>query len=444
MANDNVFSTIRFIGYAIPTTPANLVSIGNPNGPGAVAGTNLGNTDTQQDFLDRIQILKNGVDTAKAQLPTNEEGVINLFVAPEFYFHGVKGPYVYQDAAADPVDAIRQALAEAFSADEYLTWVFAFGSVVTAQIQNLEKVLRSNAASTRNKVVQSLAEQWSKAFGPLKSVLFDMLVNFIKVCHSYPCCEVRNRSVIVSNLPLMSSTDIPFDTNAITTEKYFVSNEDLLLYDVEGADIITEQMTGYPPLDLSGGDFKLKVDDPYAIFRLPIHGQYVDMDLGVEICLDHSDTRLRRNLSTFSTIQIGGIHVQMIPSCGMQIIAPSVAADKNGFVFNCDGQYALNDEPKGSAVLNEVDCLYANYTWANEKGLKYAAHTQLARVAEKAQGENPEIPNTSATFQTLALDDIKPFPVSPPPGLGDYFAGGAGQVHIYGLQTPFTLYPETR
>jgi len=124
----------------------------------------------------------------------------------------------------------------------------------------------------------------------------------------------------------------------------------------------------------------------------------------------------------------------------MQIIAPSVAADKNGFVFNCDGQYALNDETMGRAVLNEVDCLFANYTWANEKGLKYAAHTQLARIAEKAQGENPEIPNTSATFQTLTPEDIAISPVNTPPDLGAYFAGGAGQVHIYGLKTPFILY----
>ena len=54
----NTYSKIRFIGYAIPTTPARLISIGNPNGPGAVAGTNLANTDVQTDITDRIAILK--------------------------------------------------------------------------------------------------------------------------------------------------------------------------------------------------------------------------------------------------------------------------------------------------------------------------------------------------------------------------------------------------
>jgi hypothetical protein len=32
-------------------------------------------------------------------------------------------------------------------------------------------------------------------------------------------------------------------------------------------------------------------------------------------------------------------------------------------------------------------------------------------------------------------------PVQAGPGLGAYFAGGPGQIHIYGLATPYTLYP---
>jgi hypothetical protein len=91
----NIYNKIRFIGYAIPTTPAHLVSIGDPNGPGAVAGTYLANSDIQADMSNRIVIMKNAVDTAKGQLPTGETDVINVFVAPEFYFHGTEGPYIY-------------------------------------------------------------------------------------------------------------------------------------------------------------------------------------------------------------------------------------------------------------------------------------------------------------------------------------------------------------
>ncbi len=78
------------------------------------------------------------------------------------------------------------------------------------------------------------------------------------------------------------------------------------------------------------------------------------MDLGVEICLDHNDARLRRNLSTFSTREAGGVHVQIIPSCGMEIKAENVAANDDGFMFNCDGQYAFAPSPllKNSVFQN--------------------------------------------------------------------------------------------
>lgn len=438
-----LFSKIRFIGYAIPTTPANLVSIGDPNGPGAVSGTYLGNHHFLKDIKNRINIMKMAVDLAKRHLPA-EEGVINLFVAPEFYFHGPRGPYIYQDSNPDPVDQIKKELATTFNPDEYPNWTFFFGSVISSQLQIPEIVLSSNSATTRNSIVQNLSEQWLKSYGPLKDVIFDMLVNFIKVCHSYPNCEVRNRNIIVSNIPI-HPPGIDKGTNLMTTEKYFVSNEDFVLYEPSGKPVITEQMTAYPPIDLSGGDAKQGDFDKYAIFRQscidPANpGNTTVMDYGVEICLDHSDTRLRRNIDNEPGV-IDGIHVQVIPSCGMQIKLSSVAADDNGFVFNCDGQYALNSNVKGRDVINGVNCLYANYTYS--KNSTYKAHTQLARVENQAQGGDPNYPDSSATFQELDNGNITVIDASAgaPSYLNEYFAGGPGHVHIYGLNNPYTLYP---
>ena len=99
----NHFRKIRFIGFAIPTTPANLVTIGDQNSPSSVAGTYLGNEDVQKDFKHRIEIMKKAVDLAKSKLPP-DDGVINVFVAPEFYFHGTLGPYIFKDSNMDPVE----------------------------------------------------------------------------------------------------------------------------------------------------------------------------------------------------------------------------------------------------------------------------------------------------------------------------------------------------
>lgn len=440
------YSRIRFIGYAIPTTPAQLVPIGDPNGPGAVAGTYPGSADLATDVAARIAVLKNAVDTAKAQLPASEDpsGVINLFVAPEFYFHGLSGPYVHTGKADDPVPGIVAQLQAAFPAADYPNWCFVCGSAITAKADKIDTVYAANGTTTRNAVVEALSRQWQAAFGPLKAVIFDMLVNFIKNCHSYPCVEVRNRALVVSNIALDTPTQV-LDAKAMTTEKYYVSNEDFLLYDVTGRqDVVTEQMTAYPQIDLSDGDLKASAFDKHAVFRRNNGpGNFPDyVDFAIEICLDHSDVRLRRNIDNEPFPKAGdAIHVQLIPSCGMQIAPASVAADSGGFVFNCDGQYNL-DSSNGTAMANAqngVSCAYVNYI--DPANTVYAAHTQLARVANPAVKGDPNAPGASnATFQTLTTADIGIFAVAALPILGDYFAGGPGAVHIYGLQNPASLY----
>ena len=442
----NRYGTIRFIGYAIPTTPAQMIPIGDPNGPGAVAGTYPGNTDIAADIDARIAILKNAVDTAKAQLPKGEDigSVVNLFLAPEFYFHGVNGPYLYGSQDPDPAAAILEKLVAAFPAADYPNWSFVFGSAITAQADCIDKVYTANSTTVRNQVVAALSKQWQAAFGPLKGVIFDMLVNFIKNCHAYPCLEVRNRALIVSNIALDTPT-AKLNTNNMTTEKYFVSNEDFLLYDVTGRqDVVTEQMTAYPQIDLSNGDLKCSAYDAHAIFRQN-HGsgntpEYVDF--AIEICLDHSDVRLRRNIDNEPFPRSGdAVHVQLIPSCGMQISLPSVAVDAKGFVFNCDGQYGL-DSSNGTAqqgTLNGVQCIYANYV--DPTNANYAGHSQLARVQTAASGGDPNRPGSSnATCMALAASEITVVPVIAVASLDQYFAGGPGAVHIYGLSAPYPFY----
>ena len=445
MSND--YPTIRFLGYAIPTTPANLIPIGNPDGPGAVAGSYLGNSDTATDIGARIAVLKHAVDTAKAVLPAEEDpsSVINLLLAPEFFFHGVQGPYIYANEEDDPADAILQRLGEAFPASEYPNWSFVCGSVTTAQVDAFDKVCAANSTTVRNAVVEALAKQWQVAYGPMQSMIFNQLFDFINNCQYYPALEVRDRALIVSNIPL----DTPagnLNARTMTTEKYYDSGEDFLLYEVNGRrDVVTEQMTAYPYIDLSNGDLKQSAFDKYAIFRQNYgsggNSHYVDF--GLEICLDHYDGRLRRNLGNEPFPKPGdAVHVQLIPSCGMQICGPSVVAGTNGFVFNCDGQYPL-DDTAGQAqqgAPDGVQCIYANYVDPDNRN--YGGHTQLARVQAPAKGEAPNRGRSlDPSFQTMEPDDVAIVPVSAVPKLDEYFAGGPGQVHIYGLHAPYTLYP---
>jgi hypothetical protein len=442
--NTTKYNKVRFIGYAVPTTPANVVAIGNPNGAGAVAGYYLANSDTKKDIDARIAIMKNAIDLAVSKLPAANGKILNLFVAPEFYFHGIHGPYIYTDETNDPVDYLKQQLEATFINDNYKDWTFVFGSCISSQVKSIESVFASEGAISRNEVVKNLSKSWQESYGPLKGVIFDMIVNFIKTCHAYPNCEVRNRSLIVSNA-LLSAADAAVLVNTMTTEKYYCSNEDFLLYSTDGSKVVTEQMVAYPIIDLSAGDAKQTTDDEYAIFNQ--NGTAETTQMAVEICLDHADVRLRRNIDNEPS-SISGINVHIIPSCGMQISENAIAAVANGFVFNCDGQYFLNNKPKGFGDVLKVNSVYANYSKKvtykeQDKPISYGAHTQFAQVTAGPVKGNPNANGASnaKTLEQKSIDCLTVYSVKVKDSLlfSEYFAGGPGEIHIYGEETPFDL-----
>ncbi|MFD0963123.1 hypothetical protein [Pseudofulvibacter geojedonensis] len=440
--SQNAYQKIRFIGYAVPTTPADVVDIGNPNGPGAVAGYYLANKDIYADIDARIAIMKNAVDTAVNNLPKSDGTTLNFFVAPEFYFHGVHGPYIYTDESNDPLTYLKQQLEATFVNDNYQDWTFVFGSCITTLVKDIDAVYASDSATTRNDVVANLSKNWLESYGPLQGVIFDMLINFIKNCHAYPNCEVRNRSIIVSNAKV-STPDGAATANTMTTEKYYCSNEDFLLYTTNGSTVVTEQMVAYPIIDLSAGDAKQKLDDEYAIFNQ--EGTATTTQMGVEICLDHADVRLRGNIDNEPST-VSGINVHIIPSCGMQISDNAIAAVANGFVFNCDGQYVLNNKATGAGAIQDVNSVYANYAnkvTYNNKAISYGAHTQFAQVLTGAVKGNPNATGAAnaTTQEQNATTCLKVYTVATPAALNftSYFAGGPGEIHIYGGDTPFEL-----
>jgi hypothetical protein len=445
MATTSNYSKIRFIGYAIPTTPANLVCLD----AGSVAGTYLGNADTAADIAARVAVLQNAVQTAKAALPANEDpsSVLNVFLAPEFFFHGPQGPYVFNSTETDPGEEIVSQLQAAFVVPEYSNWLFVCGTAMTTCVADFKRIWDNPATVERNKTVRRLTEAWQtaiKAFGPMANDLQVMLNAFIAFGHACPLCEVRDRAPVVSSLPLNTFREEQ-STTALTTEKYFESHEDFILYEAKGRpDVVTEQMVAYRWIDLSGGDLKRLRFDPYSIFRQNYGDENTPqyLDVGVEICLDHADGRLRKNIDHEPfPAPATGFHLHLVPSCGMSILLTSVAADANGFVFNCDGQYALNNT-SGTAQQGDicgVNSIFVNYVNATQS--EYGGHSQLARVQTPAVNGDPCASGAqNATFYTLDPSVVSVIPVTAVENLDQYFAGGPGAIHIYGLSTPYDLY----
>ena len=428
-ANKN-FNAIRFIAYCLFTGPQTSSEV--PGGE-----SYLGNEDQELDIAARIQILKNAVDTARAQLPENDEvsGTINVFMAPEFYFHGTRGAYLYATAEQDPLPYLLAQVQQTFSDAAYGNWVFVFGTAVTAHVANVDKLFASESVQARNAIVKTLLEQKEQTYGPTEQLVSSTLSNFLTACHASPDVTVRDRAVVYSQISL-DAPKTHLNAHVLTTEKYFLSGEDFILCEPHGrTDVITEQMVGYAHIDLSNGDEKKTAFDNYAIFRqngLNTLGAF--LDYGIEICLDHDDARLRSNLGSNGS---GSVHVQLIPSYGSAIIQANVVANANGFVFNCDGQMVL-DSTTGVQQFGDPgsEFLYVNYGSG-----EYGAHSEFAQIQTAATGSNPKV--SSASYANVSPTDTAVVAVQSPVlshgTFADYFVGGPGAVHIYGLQRGYAL-----
>lgn len=436
------FARVRFIGYAIPTAPAMIVPLGNPDRGSAMGGTYLGLGDVAADVGGRLSVMRAAVHAARDALPTGETDVLNVFVAPEFFWHGRQGPYLHATGAPDPVDHILERLTAEFPPEDYPNWVFVFGTAVTAAADDPREVFSRATTTVRNGVVADLAHRYRQAAGDDAAKVFDMIEDYLQWGHAHPVVQVRNRALIVSATPL-GSAGATFATHAATTDKVFDSAEDLVLWDVTGReDVVTEQMSAHPYVDLSAGDLKRAPFDAHAIVRLGTDAG-VATDIAVEICLDHADARLRGAMSrTRWPHGDGGIDIQIVPSCGATLAPGSIASAAGGFAFNVDGQLAVGDSilPAGSGSVFGVRSAYGNYV--DPANPRYRAHTQLAGVVSAAAGDDGRSPSsTDAQLARFADDLVTVVPVAAPPTLDTFFAGGPGAVHIYGLEAPPPLGP---
>ena len=83
-------------------------------------------------------------------------------------------------------------------------------------------------------------------------------------------------------------------------------------------------------------------------------------------------------------------------------------------------------------------CTYADYV--SPADAVYSAHSQLARVDRAARLSDEMAPGAvNASFEAVPDVDVRILPVPGIPDLDGFFSGGAGAVHIYGLENPLPL-----
>jgi len=293
------YQNIRFIAYTIDTMPEEDNS-GNETYLGVAAATGAPHT---ADINARCDLMQRAIQTAAANLPSASPPVapgtlLNVFMAPEFFFRGPLGAY-----SMDEVQLVTQRLQAMVCGAEWKDWLFVFGSILGVSAPTF-------------------------ATPP------------------YNIDPSKDKEVYNFTLTQLGGTESTSGVGANAVVKELQSTCDFIASSSTPGALLTAN-TDYIGAGASGigREQQQLAYDGAAIF------QQAGLTWGLEICLDHYSQR-RDSGRLQRSPQLPGeqqIQVQLVPAGGKSIRQAQTMAMPGGFIFNCDGANG------SSAALMQVD-----------------------------------------------------------------------------------------
>lgn len=402
------YKHVQFIGYAVSTKPA---LCGPENSPDyGNRKYYLGDALDERDMEYRIKLMGEALRTAQASCDRRPE-VLKIFVAPEFFFRGAYGAYCGQDAE----DRLKQGLRGLYVAHGPDMGMALWGSSLLAE-QAADFTRPEIAAASRlgdeYLHLYETCREFRAAIGKetpgLRDILFglDELENPATRPEDVkldPLAAVLEQILhgCTRKAPLKVSNTCQImlaGERYLTVRKQFKSCVDFILNyshgqgsNADNSGRYMQTLVAYPEIAPSDAEMKRDDRDPYGIFT------WRGLKVGVEICLDH----IRQRLSG----RVNDLDLQIVPSCGAEVTNGCIAARAGGYVFNCDGDYTLDDAQNGDG-----------------------AHTQLFRVET---GGDPAGKLDAVLSQRIEPQKIIRLEHK---DVARYFPAGAGEVHVYGPQ----------
>jgi len=251
-----------------------------------------------EDARARADFFKEALEAAAASdTVDNSPNTLKVFMAPEFLLRGPRGAYQFETLlgnAAEP--GLFKDLAELVKGEKWSNWLVVFGTVV------------------------GYTEEPSNGNFP---------------CYNCACLQLggwtteeeRNAGAIAVAKTFKSGIDFLKDPAALAAVS--LSEVEHMNYDSASNFIGFQELDGDGVFEIGGITF------------------------GVEICLDHACQRLK-----LSTPEPGNnvMQVQLVPSCGMSVQFKSIAVQKGGICFGCDGlSSGFDGQPEtGAATHSQV------------------------------------------------------------------------------------------
>ena len=305
----------------------------------------LGLENTTEDVMQRLSIMTDAVEKAYT-LSNKDDGILKIFIAPEFYFRGINGAFEFtideeememEDGRKCSSDMcqILSGLEQIVADVRFENWLFLFGTVIASEATSHHRM--NHLHNTKHDVYVNFAPLY-RGYNPNTSTgvgkKFIVPKRYVSTADFLtPLRDLTNRSIFEllddANDQLSDPKVVPnpFEKGAKTKygyEKWIKYKDELTSY-------------GYNMIE-------------YGWIILD------NITFSVEICLDHL---VHRALQTYladvvtgsqtlipssanDTIQWVGIpkqqaQISLVSSAGMDVIVGSLALANGGYIFLQDG-----------------------------------------------------------------------------------------------------------
>jgi hypothetical protein len=402
---ESIYKSVQFVGHVLSTTPLLKESVEEISDWGIY----LGLQNDTDDINSRLEIVSNVLkQVISIDSISKDSSTLKVFALPEFFWRGIKGAYYNTQKENDEMykrisDGLITIIKNLGSQYDFSNWLFLFGSILTTFdipdcITDTDKTL-SKVGDDYLSVYSILKNDTAANSIPQISKLLKIIDKKMTAENSYDqelsnlLCDLLSMSDNLANKRVYNRCFVYYGQNAISIQKEFKSKEDFILNNPASSKGIVEDylqtMVCYP----SVSDTKNPVQTlTYSTFNCG------GLNIGVEICLDHSRKRL---LGYLSEGKIKELDIQIVVSCGMSLKKDSAATKQGGILFNCDGEYVISDDAQNG------DCCHSQlktYSFNASCGPMLSDHIPASSVIK--------VINSTAEEQKL-------------------YPHGLGQIHVY-------------
>mmetsp|Transcript_20123 Transcript_20123/g.36522 ORF Transcript_20123/g.36522 Transcript_20123/m.36522 type:complete len:520 (-) Transcript_20123:50-1609(-) len=321
----------------------------------------IGHENATVDVARRIEIMTDAIERAH-DLADGDEETLKVFIAPEFYWRGVNGAYLFLDEApgdpetCGPVCQLLVGMENIVAQKRFENWLFVMGTVIASE--ELPK------ADPFDYLFYNFAPLY-KGYDPAKH-------------------DFRGKRFLVPKR-YVSSSDF------LTPRRHLDSS---IFKELVGEELPEHDKTVYNPHDFDRRRYDYRAWDEYkeeldALGYTMIEYDWLMMDglsMTVEICLDH---QMRTAQSAYNGDMVAGrttlipsssddgldyvqipfyqAQVSLVSSAGMTVMSESLVLTHKGTIFLQDG------------LSNDTNVMYWNTEDECESGLQFDGGTEAVQ-----------------------------------------------------------------